>query len=230
MLDGRALLSFAVLPGNKAFAMPPEFIDPRFVLIQSPSLPSPSDIWTLRYDDDPVKTNVANWVNSGMHLTSPQAFLDFYYRGFCQMAHHFGRQVGQEATMQVDYAKLAECFTLVEKNGTVHHPKVWTLHPGSTVACPELGCTRKQSIKLWEDHKAKHAKLIPYAVHMARQRARGKCYILFTYIMTLSSATRETLVQGGQTGQKRKCKGREDTDTLERMCANFSILRDAYSC
>ena len=120
-----------------------------------------------------MKTNVANWVNSGLYLTSPQAYVDFFYRGFCQMAHHFGRQVGHEANMVVDYAKLAECFTLVEKNGTKHTPKFWELHPGSTARSEELGCTRAESIELWQKHKTLHAKFIPYAVHTDLQRQRG---------------------------------------------------------
>ncbi|KAI0730681.1 hypothetical protein C8Q76DRAFT_690725 [Earliella scabrosa] len=151
MLDARALLSFAVLPGNKMFAMPPEFLDPRF-------------------DKEDVTTNVANWVTSGLYLTSPASFLRFYYRTFCQMAYHFGRQVGNSCRIDVDYEKLAECFTLVEKDGTQHRPEYWQLHPGSTERSDELRCTREESIRLWQDHTALYGGLIPYEVHSSTQK------------------------------------------------------------
>ena len=87
------------------------------------------------------------------------------------MAYHFGRQVGHDSRIEVDYRKLAECFKLVEKNGTTHEPEFWELHPGSTAASTELGCTRKEAIALWQDHTDLYGGLIPYEVHTTAQKS-----------------------------------------------------------
>ncbi|KAI0744320.1 hypothetical protein C8Q80DRAFT_1272880 [Daedaleopsis nitida] len=154
MLNGSAVLSFAALPGKKFFWMPPEFIDPR-------------------HDDTPIQTNVANWINSGYYLTSPKSFLQFYYQGLCQIAHHFGRQVPQQARMEVDFKKLVECFSGIDKDGARHHAQFWELHPGSTLVSEEYGCTRKEAVKAWDDCIAKQSECIPYAVYKQLQK-KGK--------------------------------------------------------
>ena len=105
--------------------------------------------------------------------------MQFYYRTFCQMAYHFGRQVGHESRIDVDYRKLAECFTLVEKNGTEHRPAFWELHPGSTASSAELGCTREETVKLWQKHTQLYGGLIPYEVHTASQKT-GERVLNFT--------------------------------------------------
>ena len=110
-------------------------------------------------------------MTSGLYLTSPASFIRFYYRTFCQMAYHFGRQVGHSSHIDVDYRKLAECFTLVEKNGTRHRPEFWELHPGSTETSAELGCTRKEAVTLWHEHTKLYGSLIPYEVHTASQKS-----------------------------------------------------------
>ena len=61
----------------------------------------------------------------------------FYYRTFCQMAYHFGRQVGHDSRIEVDYRKLAECFKLVEKNVRLLRP---TYVPALGLAPPSNQC------------------------------------------------------------------------------------------
>lgn len=107
-------------------------------------------------------------MSSGLYLTTPPAFLKFYYRTFCQMAHHFGRQAPRGTTIEVDYKKLSECFTLIEDDGEVHTPDFWELHPGSEATSSEFNCTRKESILRWHEHKERHSRLMPAAVHKQR--------------------------------------------------------------
>lgn len=107
-------------------------------------------------------------MSSGLYLTSPAAFMKFYYRTFCQMAHHFGRQAPRGSTISVDYKKLSECFKLTEEDGTEHQPEFWELHPGSEAKSAQFQCTRKESVKLWEKHKERHGKLMPSVVHAQR--------------------------------------------------------------
>lgn len=85
------------------------------------------------------------------------------------MAHHFGRQAPRDCQLKVDYKKLAECFSLTEKDGTEHRPDFWELHPGSKVRSEEFNCTREDSVKLWEEHKERHGRLMPAAVHAERR-------------------------------------------------------------
>lgn len=133
----------------------------------------------IRYDSAPVVTNLANWMSSGLYITTPPAFLKFYYRTFCQMAHHFGRQAPHGSTLSVDYKKLSECFTLTEENGVEHQPEFWQLHPGSEAASERFGCTREESVKRWEEHKERHGKLMPSVVHAQQlgKRLRTSRYI-----------------------------------------------------
>ncbi|KAI0705690.1 hypothetical protein C8Q76DRAFT_801423 [Earliella scabrosa] len=159
MMNGSGIISFAVLPGNKVFQMPPEFIDPKM-------------------DERPVETNVANWVGSGMYLTSPASFLRFYHRGMCQIAHHFSRQIGDGAKIEIDYRKFAECFTMVDKHGTRHQAEFWELHPGSTATSTEFGCTRKEAAELWDVWNDDRSLYLPYSAHqkvvkLAAQQQEG---------------------------------------------------------
>lgn len=85
------------------------------------------------------------------------------------MAHHFGRQVPCGATINVDYRKLAECFTLVKDDKTELHPKFWELHPGSDIKSSKFDCTRQESVERWKKHKEKHARLMPAVVRAAQQ-------------------------------------------------------------
>ena len=119
-------------------------------------------------------TNVANWINSGLYLTTPSSFLNFYYRGLCQIAYHFNRQVPTTARLQIDYHKMAQCLSLVDQDGGVHYPRPWQLHPGSTQQSSEFGCTRKEAVQLWDNHKASMSRFIPYVVHSQRKQ-KSKC-------------------------------------------------------
>ncbi|KAI0739287.1 hypothetical protein C8Q80DRAFT_1124618 [Daedaleopsis nitida] len=130
-----ARLGSAVLPGDHLFVMPPEFTDPK-------------------YDSAPVVTNLADWMSSGLYLTTPPAFLKFYYRTFCQLAHHFGRQAPRGSTLRVDYKKLSECFTLTEEDSAEHQPEFWQLHPGSEATSEQFGCTREESVSVYVHHIA----------------------------------------------------------------------------
>ena len=116
-------------------------------------------------DDQPVETNVANWVGSGMYLTSPASFLRFYHRGMCQIAHHLSRQIGDGAKIEIDYRKFAECFTMVDKHGTRHQPEFWELHPGSTATSTEFGCTRQEAADLWDVWNDDRSLYLPHSAH-----------------------------------------------------------------
>ena len=105
-----------------------------------------------------------------MYLTSPAAFVQFYYQSFCQIAYHFSRQIPATSELKVDYAKLAECFSLIDKHGVAHRPAYWELHPGSTQHSSQLGCTRAESIQRWVDHNAFVGKFVPQYVHTQLQK------------------------------------------------------------
>ncbi|KAI0716827.1 hypothetical protein C8Q76DRAFT_616910, partial [Earliella scabrosa] len=167
------ILSFAALPGNKTFQMPPEFIDPR-------------------YDHEPIVTNVANWVNSGWYLSSPDAYLQFYYRGLCQMAHHFGRQAPPPNRIEIDFKKLAECFSLVDKDGVVHKANFWELHPGSTASSSEFGCTRQDSVAEWEKYNATQAKHVAHASHLLYMQGQAYCLLLIACLTVLFTPQKRT--------------------------------------
>ena len=100
-----------------------------------------------------------------MYLTSPASFLRFYHRGMCQIAHHFSRQIGDGAKIEIDYRKFAECFTMVDKHGTRHQAEFWELHPGSTATSTEFGCTRKEAAELWDVWNDDRSVYLPYSAH-----------------------------------------------------------------
>ncbi|RPD52012.1 hypothetical protein L227DRAFT_618189 [Lentinus tigrinus ALCF2SS1-6] len=135
--------------------MPPEFIDPK-------------------YDNEPVPTNIANWIHSGMYLTSPAGMLQFYYRGLCQLAHHLGRQIPEKHTMTIDFKKLAECIMLKDEEENVHYPEPWELHPGSTTTSVEFGCTRAEAVEKWEQHKNVQRQYIPHCVRLHQDRIEAE--------------------------------------------------------
>ena len=82
--------------------------------------------------------------------------------------------------MNIDYKKFAECFSLVDnKTGDVLQPKYWDMHPGSTEVSEEFGCTRKDSVKLWEDHKERVGAFIPYVAHLQQQK-KGASVLWYT--------------------------------------------------
>ncbi|RPD67612.1 hypothetical protein L226DRAFT_474651 [Lentinus tigrinus ALCF2SS1-7] len=146
-----AVVSFGALPGGKFFYMPPELIDPR-------------------HDNKPIETNIANWIHSGLYLTSPAGFLQYYYRALCQIAYHFNRQVPDKHRLQIDFNKLAECMSIEDSDGNIRHAEPWEFHPGSQTVSTEFGCARADCPRLWDEHKVKREASIPHCVYLNKQR------------------------------------------------------------
>ncbi|RPD52142.1 hypothetical protein L227DRAFT_568781 [Lentinus tigrinus ALCF2SS1-6] len=131
--------------------MPPELIDPR-------------------HDNKPIETNIANWIHSGLYLTSPAGFLQYYYRALCQIAYHFNRQVPDKHRLQIDFNKLAECMSIEDSDGNIRHAEPWEFHPGSQTVSTEFGCARADCPRLWDEHKVKREASIPHCVYLNKQR------------------------------------------------------------
>ncbi len=186
--------------------LPSSLIQGKYFTFSAETLSHCWRIWD-RFDHEPVISNVASWITSGWYLTSPAAFLEYYYRAMCQLTYHLTRQVPEKANMRVDFKKLAECFSLEDEKGNTITPEPWELHPGSLSKSVKFECTRQEAASAWEAHKAEQGRYLPHVVHRQFQdRGMSACRSMLTpiYLLPMYSAKQGTNAQGSRSRHKRK--------------------------
>lgn len=150
------------------------------------------------YDNVRATTNCASWISDGPWLTTHQAYLDFVYRASGELLYYLTNQVPEKLKFKLDFDVLRQAMSLEDESETRIFPNEWDLHPGSMHTSPEFGCTRAQSVALWEQHKQKHALFYPYVVDKKRRTGDvflSDYYMLCSFYLTLQGRRRLPMLQ-----------------------------------
>ncbi|KAI1783259.1 hypothetical protein LXA43DRAFT_1067802 [Ganoderma leucocontextum] len=92
ILEGTSCLAYGALPKNNEFPLAPEMILPRD-------------------DDESIRVNHATWLREGALLTPAIMFLQWFFQSVVQILYYFVRQIPAHLDVQIDFDRMAECFS-----------------------------------------------------------------------------------------------------------------------
>ncbi|KAI0740913.1 hypothetical protein C8Q76DRAFT_609309, partial [Earliella scabrosa] len=141
-----------------------------------------------------IVSGCATWFNEGAWLSPPDAYLQWWYRLWCQQIGFFARQVPPSVQLQVDYRQLSRCFSVVDRGRRIEAAP-WDFYPGSTLRSTRFQCTRAETVQLWKEHKDRQTKFIP----LLHKRKRGQ-FLPFWHIVPF---THDAVVASGKTQDDR---------------------------